>query len=480
MQKNRNEEEKVRNFYYLLAYAFNEEKIHFNDEQLAGTEKFENIYDLFSVVIYIKMNEIIKKGIYGEYISFTEDIPFVKGRLDIVKTIRKNILKTKNQVICTYDDYSILLSPNTKNSVNIYNINHISDIFIKKNMNIVIKNTGDVRLNLYSIFPGNTNTPLINCNVDSYNSNLANFERVPMLVNNKISAQYLGQWIYFRENSAWNGSSIYFSTTEQNGKDETNVSNGNKLEYQITPSNYIGIKNRQVLLGYRPRQGSLHYSTISTSSVKWKGLVFDNINSKDGVDYTKLLEYTSKLNEISTTENKTTDSIYVDIIKSNSSWYNYGLSNDNNWLMRYEDIVKVSSNNENANYEYLTNNTTFRSFISSGGSIKNFSSQNSFVGGFVYPSLLSLDTILTSGEDKASKYIEVGESLSIPIEFEYYTNSNSNSIVKSLYFDLRNSLIRDPYHYMIEFTGNYDMSSENIDTSSNSYNAFTDEVISMK
>ena len=115
-----------------------------------------------------------------------------------------------------------------------------------------------------------------------------------------------------------------------------------------------------------------------------------------------------------------------------------------------------------------------------GGSIKNFSSQNSFVGGFVYPSLLSLDTILTSGEDKASKYIEVGESLSIPIEFEYYTNSNSNSIVKSLYFDLRNSLIRDPYHYMIEFVGNYDMSSENIDTSSNSDNTFTDEVISMK
>ena len=252
------------------------------------------------------------------------------------------------------------------------------------------------------------------------------------------------------------------------------------MEYQITPSNYIGINNRQVLLGYRPRQGSLHSSTISTSSVKWKGLVFDNINSKDGVDYTKLLEYSSRLNELSTTENKTTDSIYVDIIKSNSSWYNYGLSNNNNWLMRYEDIVKVSSNNENANYEYLTNNTTFRSFISSGGSIKNFSSENSFVGGFVYPSLLSLDTILTSGEDKASKYIEVGESLSIPIEFEYYTNSNNNSIVKSLYFDLRNSLIRDPYHYMIEFTGNYDMSSENIDTSSNSYNVFTDEVISMK
>lgn len=444
---------------------------HIQDKVISSDQTFfhtpENIYSGFNTP-------------ENKMISLKDKLNDINNNVEKWKTLIDNESNSKFEVYLTYDDYSILLSPNTKNSVNIYNINHISDIFIKKNMNIVIKNTGNVRLNLYSIFPGNTNTPLINCNVDSYNSNLANFERVPMLVNNKISAQYLGQWIYFRENSAWNGSSIYFSTTEQNSKDEANVSNGDKLEYQITPSNYIGINNRQVLLGYRPRQGSLHSSTISTSSVKWKGLAFDNINSKEGVDYTKLLEYASKLNDLSTTENKTTDSIYVDIIKTDSSWYNYGLSNDNNWLMRYEDIVKVSSNNENANYEYLTNNTTFRSFISSGGSIKNFSSQNSFVGGFVYPSLLSLDTILTSGEDKASKYIEVGESLSIPIEFEYYTNSNNNSIVKSLYFDLRNSLIRDPYHYMIEFTGNYDMSSENIDTSSNSYNAFTDEVISMK
>lgn len=444
---------------------------HIQDKVISSDQTFfhtpENIYSGFNTS-------------ENKMISLKDKLNDMNNDVEKWKTLIDNESNSKFEVYLTYDDYSILLSSNTKNSVNIYNINHISDIFIKKNMNIVIKNTGDVRLNLYSIFPGNTNTLLINCNVDSYSSNLANFERVPILVNNKISGQYLGQWIYFRENSAWNGSSIYFSTTEQNSKDEINVSNGNKLEYQITPSNYIGINNRQVLLGYRSRQGSLHSSTISTSSVKWKGLVFDNINSKDGVEYDKLLEYTSKLNEISTTENKTTDSIYVDIIKSNSSWYNYGLSNDNNWLMRYEDIVKVSSNNENANYEYLTNSTTFNTFMGGGGSIRNFSSQNSFVGGFVYPSLLSLDTILTSGEDKASKYIEVGESLSIPIEFEYYTNSNSNSIVKSLYFDLRNSLIRDPYHYMIEFTGNYDMSSENIDMSSNTDNTFADEVTNMK
>ena len=50
----------------------------------------------------------------------------------------------------------------------------------------------------------------------------------------------------------------------------------------------------------------------------------------------------------------------------------------------------------------------------------------------------------------------MGSSLSIPIVFEYYVESGKSTITKSLYFDLRNSLISDPLHYMIEVTGNYD------------------------
>ena len=84
------------------------------------------------------------------------------------------------------------------------------------------------------------------------------------------------------------------------------------------------------------------------------------------------------------------------------------------------------------------------------------SSTSQFVGGFLYPNLLSKAQILTSGGEQASKTIDMGSSLSIPIVFEYYVESGKSTITKSLYFDLRNSLISDPLHYMIEVTGNYD------------------------
>ena len=95
----------------------------------------------------------------------------------------------------------------------------------------------------------------------------------------------------------------------------------------------------------------------------------------------------------------------------------------------------------------------------SGANDKNspaVSSTSQFVGGFLYPNLLSKAQILTSGGEQASKTIDMGSSLSIPIVFEYYVESGKSTITKSLYFDLRNSLISDPLHYMIEVTGNYD------------------------
>ena len=53
--------------------------------------------------------------------------------------------------------------------------------------------------------------------------------------------------------------------------------------------------------------------------------------------------------------------------------------------------------------------------------------------------------------------MEVGESKVVPIVFEYYVDGTSmTKISKSLYFDIRNSLISNPKHYMIEVTGNYD------------------------
>ena len=66
---------------------------------------------------------------------------------------------------------------------------------------------------------------------------------------------------------------------------------------------------------------------------------------------------------------------------------------------------------------------------------------------------------MTTGGQFDYKVINAGNSMSIPIVFEYFVNADLPVISKSLYFDLRNSLINDPIHYMIEVTGNYDYST---------------------
>lgn len=432
---------------------------HIQDKVMSSDQVFLHTSDK----IYSGFNTAENK-----MISLKDKLNSMNNSLENWNTILSNETNSKFEVYLNYDNYSILLNPNSKNIINIFNNNQITDIFIKKNMNIVIKNTGSTRVNLYSIFPGSTDIPLINSSIDVYNDTISNYERVPMIVNDKVSAQYLGQWIYFRENSAWTNSPIYYSSSAQNNLDEISITNKRSLEYQMTPSNYINVDNMQVLLGYRARSGSSHSSTISESSVKWKTMNFYNIPTSPE-DWKNIVNFIPSINEISGDSSQSTSSKYETIVKSNPYWYIYGLNDTNRWIMRYEDIVKTnSSDSENeASYVFLNDNTTFTEFRSSGGSIKTFLTTKSFEGGFAYPNLLSLDNILTTGEDKASKYIEVGESVSIPIVFEYYIESSSK-VVKSLYFDLRNSLVKDPIHYMIELVGYNGLSSNELNTSSQS------------
>ena len=64
------------------------------------------------------------------------------------------------------------------------------------------------------------------------------------------------------------------------------------------------------------------------------------------------------------------------------------------------------------------------------------------------------------GPEKSYVFVDAGESISIPIVFEYYLDGSSKTkISKSLYFDIKNSLVANPVHYLIEVTGNYDLTA---------------------
>lgn len=148
MSENRFREEKVRNFYYLLAYAFEYKNISFGKKEIFGTEKFYNISDLFSVVIYECMKRIMQKGLYGEYINVVEKTQFIKGRIDVKNTIYHNTLKNQRKVICNYDEYTT---------------NNLFNQIIKTTIKYLLKTDimNDNRINLKKIYNNMENIDII-------------------------------------------------------------------------------------------------------------------------------------------------------------------------------------------------------------------------------------------------------------------------------------------------------------------------------
>ena len=133
------------------------------------------------------------------------------------------------------------------------------------------------------------------------------------------------------------------------------------------------------------------------------------------------------------------------------------------YIIKYEDII-VNDDNQKT---YLSSSDSLSSVINKikvtkqtasamSETTSSLSSTSDLVGACLYPNLLSKSQVMTDGGEYGAKYIETGGSLSIPIVYEYYVESTLPKITKSIYFDLRNSLISDPIHYMIEITGNYD------------------------
>lgn len=421
-------------------------------------------------------------------ISLKDKLIEMVNDIDKYKKLIEQMTNSKFDVYLTYDNNQVLLSPNTINKINIYNTDHITDLFIKKPMNIVIKNTGDTTITLYSIFPGNPNTQLLETNINSYNEQIVNYERVPIFVNNELTGQTLGQCIYFRQNNPYTGDDIYLNDLKQNYIDylAQSIGKGEDGNYKDSvyigkASDYMNIDNKQVCLMYNRR--------FLTSTVFDQIVLDKNINNANPDSIDDYVDNTGAVNADGIDSlQKYIDSYKVIDYPIEKYIYpsNY-LSNKNNFLLKYENIARVDEKSgDREKMLFLDENTPLSDVSKGGTSVPGFANQNSseeksdsskFDGAFLFTDLLSREQISTKGGENDYVSILQGESLSIPITFEYFisgTNSTKKNISKSLYFDIRNSLVSNPIHYMIQITGNYDYT-----TSSDIYtdlSPFLDEV----
>lgn len=398
----------------------------------------ENIYSGFNTA----ENNLI--SLKDKLIDMNNEITSYKASID-------NELNSNYEVILEWDNTSIQLSNMTNNNIVINElINGVFDTFIKKKMNLIIKNTGSTPIKLYSIFPGNIDTTLLDSSNKYFDDIIINYERVPLLVegsnvpSESILPQYMGQWIYFRQNNPFTSYPLYYNDSNQNEADIEQVSQGYKPKYNGQLSKYINVENKQALLPYRNR------GNIINSTNYWGYLSYDS----------NLKKATYKIGSV-----ESSDSLYASI--KDLYLYENCDNTNNEYLLKYEHIYNSVNNT------YLNDTTSISDFVN-----KISKSLRMFDGAFLIPELISRTQILCdSKESNQYKLLDVGKMVSIPILFEYFLENSDNtnvSITKTLAFDLKTSLMREPDHYILSVTAKYDYSQTN--ASSQSYSNIIDGI----
>ena len=101
MERNRNHV--IKNIYYMLSYAFVELK-HKDYEKVAADD-FEAVADLFAAILARGIARQLKQGISRQYISRTEELRVLRGKIALPETIQ-TIAKGRNTVTCENDTLS--------------------------------------------------------------------------------------------------------------------------------------------------------------------------------------------------------------------------------------------------------------------------------------------------------------------------------------------------------------------------------------
>lgn len=431
--------------------------------------------------IFYHMPENIYSGFNtqeNKLISLKDKLNSMTNDIEVYKNIINNELNSEYEIYLEFDNNTILLTNNTDNNILINElINGNNDTFIKKKMNLIIRNTGSTMIKLYSIFPGNVNTPLLKTDMEFYNKYVKDYERVPILKSGgatpqeNIIWQTLGQWIYFRQNNPFTKEDYYLNTKVQRNND--NVSAGKNEKFTFTGNgstihpNYIKQDRNQALLGYRERVDNISVDISSdvinnldissiinidpTSPEYARNLVSCILNAaKDNINikYTNSIDYTNV--DIS-------DFIYDNILPENES---------NLYILKYEHICGKDLTNQPV---YMSEKQKISDFMNYSFDGWGFDKKTAFNGAFLIPEILSETQIICDEMDKNQyKKLDVGKSLSIPLIFEYYLDGDElKDITKTLAFDIRTSLMQDPEHYVLNIKAIYDYTQTNADLSSN-------------
>lgn len=93
----------VKNIYYMLSYAF--KALRQDKFEKVGAESFDNAENLFAAILSNGIGQQLKQGLYREYIGREDDLPVLRGKLNMSGTIQNEIAH-RRRLSCQYDELS--------------------------------------------------------------------------------------------------------------------------------------------------------------------------------------------------------------------------------------------------------------------------------------------------------------------------------------------------------------------------------------
>ncbi len=94
---------KVKNIYYMLAYAF--QILNEAGYEKIAAEDFDNINDLIAAILSIGITNQVKRGLNRDYELQTESLSCLRGRIDISASVKQQTLVMR-KMVCNFDIFS--------------------------------------------------------------------------------------------------------------------------------------------------------------------------------------------------------------------------------------------------------------------------------------------------------------------------------------------------------------------------------------
>lgn len=95
---------RIQNIYYMLTYAF--KVLNEQGYKKIETEEFDNTAELMAAILEKGISIQLKKGLGKDYISRTEEISMIRGKIDMSESLKTQSMLRK-KLFCTYDEFSV-------------------------------------------------------------------------------------------------------------------------------------------------------------------------------------------------------------------------------------------------------------------------------------------------------------------------------------------------------------------------------------